>query len=167
MVFVSILLGFVYIFVRFFMKKTNKAGPVSDIEIISTKRIGNKHQLLVVRALGEDHLLSINAGRTDRITSLPIPESVYAEPEGADEPALASGTEEASEGLMSRIQQRLGMASQRPTKPAPPSSSLDEERVSLSQAAKMRAFGKEFASSRGSDQGTEHSPQAHPMRSPA
>ena len=131
------------------MKKTSKAGPVSDIEIISTKRIGNKHQLLVVRALGEDHLLSINAGRTDRITSLPIPESVYAEPEGADEPALASGTEEASEGLMSKIQQRLGMASQRPTKPAPPSSSIDEERVSLSQAAKMRAFGKELRRAEG------------------
>ena len=140
------------------MKKTGKAGPVSDIEIISTKRIGNKHQLLVVRALGEDHLLSINAGRTDRITSLPTPESIYAEPAISDEPAEADTGKEASEGLMSKIQQRLGMASQRPTKPAPQSSSLDEERVSLSQAAKMRAFGKELRKAEGTAKGQSSPP---------
>lgn len=150
MVFVSILLGFVYIFVRFFMKKTAKAGPVSDIEIISTKRIGSKHQLLVVRALGEDHLLSINAGRTDRITSLPTPESAYSEPVEMSAPAMTESPDSApNEGLMSRIQQRLGFPSQRPTEPAPSTPRIDEERVSLSQAAKMKAFGQELRRAEG------------------
>ncbi len=43
----------------------------SPIEIVAAKRMGQKHQLLVVRALGEDVLLSVQGDRTHRISATP------------------------------------------------------------------------------------------------
>jgi flagellar biogenesis protein FliO len=69
----SLLLFGVYGAIRFGLKKRSRISPRSQIEIIGTKRLGARHQLVLVRALGEDHLLSVNAGQTERIASLPIP----------------------------------------------------------------------------------------------
>lgn len=69
----TLLLGGGYLALRTVQKKIGKAGPRRDIDIIAQKRIGGKHQLLVVRALGEDHLLAVHAGRTEKIASMPAP----------------------------------------------------------------------------------------------
>lgn len=69
----TLLLGGGYFALRAVQKKIGKAGPRRDIEVIAQKRIGGKHQLLVVRALGEDHLLAVHAGRTEKIASMPAP----------------------------------------------------------------------------------------------
>ncbi|MBI5161578.1 MAG: flagellar biosynthetic protein FliO [Micrococcales bacterium] len=41
-----------------------------QIEVVAAKRLGPRHQLLVVRAFGRDHLLSVNGGTTQRIASV-------------------------------------------------------------------------------------------------
>lgn len=157
MLLVTLLLGFIYMFVRIFTKKKRASGPKSDIEVIANRRLGSKHQLLVVRALGEDHLLSINAGRTDRIASLPIPESAYAEPV---EPTQEADT--ATPSLFQRVQAGLGLGSQHPTAPAP---ELNEERVSLSKAAQAAAFSTEVRrAARGSSMPPSSIPAAQAVR---
>ena len=72
MVLLTLLLGVAYGIVRIFQKK-KPAGPRADIEIVATKRLGARHQLLVVRALGEDHLLAVQQGKTERLASMPAP----------------------------------------------------------------------------------------------
>ncbi|MGE0792312.1 MAG: flagellar biosynthetic protein FliO [Sandaracinaceae bacterium] len=64
-----LLLGAAYVAIKMIEKR--KKGPQPDIEIIAHKRLGARHQLLVVRALGEDHLLAVQQGRTERLASIP------------------------------------------------------------------------------------------------
>ena len=70
LIMLTIALGAVLLGVKRFAKKTK--APPADIDVVSTKRIGPRHQLIVVRALGEEHLLSVNAGQTQRLTSVSI-----------------------------------------------------------------------------------------------
>ncbi len=50
-----------------YAKKHRRAGADrSDIQILATHRLGPKHQLLVVRALGQDHLLAVH-GQTTQV----------------------------------------------------------------------------------------------------
>lgn len=50
-----------------YAKKSRRAGAErSDIQILATHRLGPKHQLLVVRALGQDHLLAVH-GQTTQV----------------------------------------------------------------------------------------------------
>jgi flagellar biogenesis protein FliO len=41
-----------------------------QIEVVAARRLGPRHQLVVVRAFGRDHLLSVNGGTTQRIASV-------------------------------------------------------------------------------------------------
>lgn len=86
MVLLTLLLGVAYGIVRIFQKK-KPAGPRADIEIVATKRLGARHQLLVVRALGEDHLLAVQQGKTERLASMPAP--APGEGDGVEEEDLS------------------------------------------------------------------------------
>lgn len=50
----------------FAKKHRRSGGERSDIQILATHRLGPKHQLLVVRALGQDHLLAVH-GQTTQV----------------------------------------------------------------------------------------------------
>lgn len=50
-------------------KNGGQAKPL--IRVIATHRLGAKQELVVVRALGQDHFLSVDAQRTERLLSLP------------------------------------------------------------------------------------------------
>lgn len=67
---VTALLGLLLLFVRVVVSRRKRILPAPDIDVISTKRIGPRHQLIVVRALGEEHLLSVNGTQTQLITSV-------------------------------------------------------------------------------------------------
>ena len=67
---ITALLGTLLVVVRLVAKRHKGTAPVPDIDVISTKRIGPRHQLIVVRALGEEHLLSVNGAQTQLITSV-------------------------------------------------------------------------------------------------
>jgi flagellar biogenesis protein FliO len=85
---VSLALLGVYLVIKFGLIKRAKPSLLSDIEIIGSKRLGARHQLILVRALGEDHLLSINAGHTERIASVPTPQGSERTGAPEDEPEL-------------------------------------------------------------------------------
>lgn len=96
LVLLTALLGLAYLLVRLFGKR-RRGVPPPAIEIVANKRLGARHQILVVRALGEDHLLTVHGGRTERIASMPAPAG--GDPSGGSEedllPFLRLGDKEA------------------------------------------------------------------------
>lgn len=84
LVLITAVLGLGFLAHRVISAKRKAHGPAADIEVIASKRIGARHQLLVVRALGSDHLLSIHGGRTEKLASLAVPEGASAGAAPAD-----------------------------------------------------------------------------------
>jgi hypothetical protein len=69
----AVLLG-VYGYLRVYNKKKKRApGRAPEIEVVSARRLGHRQELLVVRALGEDHLLMCSQGRMERVSSVRTP----------------------------------------------------------------------------------------------
>jgi flagellar biogenesis protein FliO len=69
---VSAILAIAYAALRLVMKKQKSAqGPraAAPIDIVAQKRIGPRHQLVIVRAFGREHLLSIQGGTTTPIAT--------------------------------------------------------------------------------------------------
>lgn len=67
---ITALLGGLLLVVRLVVSRRKGITVAPDIDVVSTKRIGPRHQLIVVRALGEEHLLSVNGAQTQLITSV-------------------------------------------------------------------------------------------------
>jgi flagellar biogenesis protein FliO len=59
--------------VRFWQGRRAAKGLEPSIRIIAATRLSPKQQLVVVRALGQDHLLAIEPGRTERLISITTP----------------------------------------------------------------------------------------------
>lgn len=72
MILVTLVLGGVYLIIRALMRRRGGAAR-PDIEVVASRRLGTRHQIVVVRALGQDHLLSVHGGQTTRIASSPSP----------------------------------------------------------------------------------------------
>lgn len=73
LVFLAALLGVIYLLLRLYQQRAASQGVTPQIEVVAVKRLGARHQLLVVRALGQDHLLSVLGGRTEKLASMPSP----------------------------------------------------------------------------------------------
>lgn len=69
---VSLILLGVFAFVRMNKSKSGENNSRARIRVIASQRLGPKQQLVVVRALGQDHFLSVDATRTERLLSLPV-----------------------------------------------------------------------------------------------
>jgi flagellar biogenesis protein FliO len=65
----TVVLGAVYGLLRIALRKRGAEFAPTEIQLLGSKRLGARHQLLIVRALGQDHLISVNGGRTERIAS--------------------------------------------------------------------------------------------------
>jgi flagellar biogenesis protein FliO len=103
----TVLLGGVYGVLRLKLRKRGGTEFVpTEIQVLGNKRLGARHQLLIVRALGQDHLISVNGGHTERIASsetlrrLPAPGS----------PMPTPGTTPPAEAPKSRLGLGLGSA---------------------------------------------------------
>ena len=70
--------------VRLYQSRRASKGLEPSIRIIAATRLSPKQQLVVVRALGQDHLLAIEPGRTERLISIATP----VESAPAEEPLL-------------------------------------------------------------------------------
>lgn len=156
---VSALLGLAYGAMRLLTNKKKSAGLLKPaaIDIVAQKRIGPRHQLLIVRAFGREHLLSIQGGTTTPIaTSDELEESFAARPEPQLDltmsqqralPALEKKEEETqfgSELLRVALAQRLRDQGVKPandarssTAPKPPISK-DEKALSTAVAGLVR-----------------------------
>lgn len=65
------------------VQKKSAFGDLPGISVLGSRKLGPKHQLVLVRALGEDHLLSMNGEHTERLASVPCPvpdEGAHVEP---------------------------------------------------------------------------------------
>lgn len=100
------------------LQRTKRFVNSAAIEIVGSRRLGHRQELLIVRALGADHLLLCTHGRAERVASsvagaLPLPPQTSAPaseraatpaPVNADAPATAnSPTQAGGIGLMSRL----------------------------------------------------------------
>jgi flagellar biogenesis protein FliO len=69
---VSAILAIAYAALRLVMKKQQRAPGqrvAAAIDIVAQKRLGPRHQLVIVRAFGREHLLSIQGGTTTPIAT--------------------------------------------------------------------------------------------------
>ncbi|MEM9188005.1 MAG: flagellar biosynthetic protein FliO [Myxococcota bacterium] len=104
MALITILLALGYLAIRFFRSKGKVKSPLDEIEIVASRRLGTKHQIVLVRALGEDHLLSVNGNQTQRIASTPT--AVSSEPSAAERRRNLAD-EAIKPGVLSRLQAHL------------------------------------------------------------
>ncbi len=66
------------------LQRRSATQTTRGIRVLASQRIGPKQQLVVVRALGQDHFLCVDGGRTERLLSVPSDE------EGESAPAFAA-----------------------------------------------------------------------------
>ena len=71
---ITALLGGALAGIRYWQSRRATAGLAPSIRIVAATRLSPKQQLLVVRALGQDHLIAIEPGRTERLLSIQSPE---------------------------------------------------------------------------------------------
>lgn len=88
----TIVLGAIYGLIRIKMRKRSTEFAPTEIQVLGNKRLGARHQLVIVRALGQDHLISVNGGRTERIASSDVLLAL---------PATGSGSPKAGAGSAS------------------------------------------------------------------
>jgi flagellar biogenesis protein FliO len=85
----ALALGVIYGFIHFGTRRKSPLAKQSQIEVLSSKRIGHRHQLVLVRALGQDHLLSLHGGRAECLSSVAagtaMPDQPSLEPRDSDD----------------------------------------------------------------------------------
>jgi hypothetical protein len=151
----SLVLGGTY----FGMTRYQKKKPVSSsIEVVGTRRLGHRQELLIVRALGQDHLLLCTGGRTECVAStrtggadLPLSLEAASELGSEEKPASQAG----GIGIISRLtsQHRLRKLLD----------SVDSETPSDEESADERSFTHELYSAAA----RKRTPSLHSLPSPA
>lgn len=76
---ITVLLGGALAAVRYWQSRRPGAANAPSIRIVASTRLSPKQQLIVVRALGQDHLIAIEPGRTERLLSIASPEPTREE----------------------------------------------------------------------------------------
>lgn len=99
----SVLLAFVYFGLSHLQRARALHSP--QIEIIGSRRLGHRQSLLIVRALGSDHLLLCTNGRAERVASTPTAQPVPARSQASSEhaPSPKPPSQAGGIGLMSRL----------------------------------------------------------------
>jgi hypothetical protein len=96
----SVLLAFVYFGLQHLQRTRSMSSP--SIEVVGSRKLGPRQELVIVRALGSDHLLLCTNGRAERVASTP---TLPATPQTAAAPAAdpKTHTQAGGIGLMSRL----------------------------------------------------------------
>ncbi|MEY4578611.1 MAG: hypothetical protein RL701_3314 [Pseudomonadota bacterium] len=97
----SLLLGAVYAILQVFNRRKPVLAP--SIEVIGTRRLGHRQELMIVRALGSDHLLLCTGGRAERVASSPTLTDLPLEPASAPDPEPKAPSQAGGIGLISRL----------------------------------------------------------------
>jgi hypothetical protein len=99
----TFLLGAVYLGLQLYNKRRPQL-PKPGIEVLGVRRLGHRQELMIVRALGQDHLILCTSGRAERVASTP---ASLGSPASFDpEPAPAPHKDESQAGgigLISRL----------------------------------------------------------------
>ena|GEM_PF-5543613 len=100
----SVLLTFVYFGLQHLQRARSLHSP--QIEIVGTRRLGHKQSLLIVRALGSDHLLLCTNGRAERVASTPTGTTLPANTQSSSSEQTSTHkpvSQAGGIGLMSRL----------------------------------------------------------------
>lgn len=99
----SVLLLFVYFGLQHLQRTRRINSP--SIEVVGSRKIGPRQELVIVRALGSDHLLLCTNGRTERVASTPTNLALPANAGAAAQPAADAKTQGQAGGigLISRL----------------------------------------------------------------
>lgn len=135
---VTAVLAIALLVVRWLMGRRGKAQN-DPIRVLAAHRLSARHQLVVVRALGQDHLLSVDGAKTERLFSQNAP---AAEPEKTPPPSrgmldmLTGGSAPEPEPDGDEFTARLvAAAAERRDAPAPVRSSMPSHAGGLSSEA--------------------------------
>jgi hypothetical protein len=87
----TVVLSLVLGALQFMGKRKPSAKP--QIEVLGARRLGHRQELLIVRALGSDHLLLCTGGRAERVASspTPVPQALPADSQARGEDSQAGG----------------------------------------------------------------------------
>ncbi|MEM1416769.1 MAG: flagellar biosynthetic protein FliO, partial [Myxococcota bacterium] len=66
---ITAILGGLHLLMKALAKRGRIPMPEASIDVVASKRLGTRHQLVVVRALGEEHLLSVNGGQLQHLST--------------------------------------------------------------------------------------------------
>jgi flagellar biogenesis protein FliO len=100
----SVLLAFVYFGLQHVQRTRSVHSPA--IEIVGSRKLGPRQELMIVRALGADHLLLCTNGRAERVASTPTNTAPPAPPPTQSQPPAASeqkSSQAGGIGLISRL----------------------------------------------------------------
>jgi flagellar biogenesis protein FliO len=105
----SVLLAFVYFGLQRLQRTRSLHSP--SIEIVGTRKLGHRQELLIVRALGADHLLLCTNGRAERVASTPsnlalpanTPTPGAAQAQSSEQKPANGQSQAGGIGLMSRL----------------------------------------------------------------
>jgi hypothetical protein len=99
----SVLLAFVYFALQHVQRTRRTNSP--SIEVVGSRKIGPRQELVIVRALGSDHLLLCTNGRAERVASTPTNLALPANTAVAAHPAADAKTHSQAGGIgvMSRL----------------------------------------------------------------
>jgi hypothetical protein len=96
----SVVLGGVYLA----LTRMNKKKPLnSSIEVLGTRRLGHRQELLIVRALGSDHLLLCTGGKAECVASTPTATDLPLEPVHDPDPESKPASQAGGIGIISRL----------------------------------------------------------------
>jgi hypothetical protein len=103
---ISVVLLGVYAALRAYGKKRVQFAP--DIQVVSSRRVGHRQELMVVRALGADHLLVCSPGKIERVTSVPTPVLPALAPAPSAAPAATplEASQAGGLGIISKLSSR-------------------------------------------------------------
>lgn len=133
----SMLLAGVYFGVQLWSKKRRRGEAAApSIEVLGTRRLGHRQELMIVRALGADHLLLCTGGRAAHVASTPSP--VLALPADTSSGEKAPASQAGGIGLISRLssQHRLNKLLD----------SMDQESEAENEREHTGTFGAELYS---------------------
>ncbi|MET0388838.1 MAG: hypothetical protein ABW321_22895 [Polyangiales bacterium] len=86
------------------LKQKKKRPDASTIEVLETRRLGHRQELLVVRALGSDHLLLCTGGRAECVASQPTqPRIPLPLPSELQQPEPKPPSQAGGIGIISRL----------------------------------------------------------------
>lgn len=151
---VSVILAIAYLSLRLVMKQKQKAPRApAPIDIVAQKRIGPRHQLLIVRAFGREHLLSVQGGTTTPIATSDETEESFGQ--ALKEASRVEPSPELMHGVA--ITQRTPEAPREPKVEVAPGTDIIRAALAqrLSAAAREQAQGGESAPAEAPRKGGE------------
>ena len=103
----SLLLLAAHLLVRHLGKQRKTRLRAPEIDVVTTRRLGPRHQLMVVRALGEEHLISVHGNQTTLLATAAMQDALGDET-GAERGGIVGLVEREATAKITHAMSSLG-----------------------------------------------------------